>query len=378
MTHLRQRRSHFLFARAPMRETLPFWDLPPAWEPARQAAREGGTLLVLGGSDLGKSTLAAILASAAVEAGRATAVVDSDVGQSSFGPPACVSLARVRKPLGSLSELTPEALDFVGATSPVGHLLGFLSSVEAMVDAARLGGAETVVVDTTGLIAGPIARALKGQKIRRLDPDALVALQAEEEIEHLLAPYRARSRPRVLRLRPSRSARPRSREQRAEHRRRAFATYFAEGRVVGLDWKRLPMENTAWTTGEVLTGPLRAHVETALGCKLRYAERSSEGLFVIISDPADRAGVRELQESYGPATRVVEAGLLENLLVGLLGERGETQSLGIITGLDFRAARLEVLTPCAAPEQVRALRLGSLQLGRDGRQLGWLEAGELG
>jgi polynucleotide 5'-hydroxyl-kinase GRC3/NOL9 len=335
-------------------------------------------LLVLGASDSGKSTLTAVLASAAVEAGRATAVVDSDVGQSSFGPPACVSLARVTAPLASLSELAPAALDFVGATSPVGHLLGFLTSVEAMVKAARAGGAETVVVDTTGLIAGPIARGLKGQKIRRLDPDVVVALQAEEEVEHLLAPYQARSRPRVLRLRPSRLARSRSREQRAEHRRRAFAAYFAEGRVAGLDWKRLPMENTAWTTGEVLPGHLRAHVETVLGGEVRYAERGSEGLFVITSGPPDRTGLRELQESYGASTRVVEVSLLQHLLVGLLGERGETRSLGIITGLDFRAARLEVFTPCAEPERVRALRLGTIQISREGTQLAWLEPGDLG
>jgi len=354
------------------------WDLPPSWQPALQAAREGGVLVVLGASDAGKSTLTAVLANAAVEVGRTVAIVDSDVGQSSIGPPACVSMARVPGPFTSLSELHPDALDFVGTPSPVGHLLGFVSSAQAMVQAARATGAEAALVDTTGLVAGPIARALKGNKLRLLDPDVVIALQAAEEAEHLLAPYHNRTRPQVLRLTASRQARPRSREQRAANRQRAFASYFDGGRVAGLDWKRLPMENTAWTTGEVLPGHLRAHAETVLGCEVLHAERGSDGLFVITGGGADRAGLQELKDSYGPSTRAVDIALLQNLLVGLLGERGETLALGILEGVDFRARQVEVFTPLVEAARVGAVRLGAIQLGRDGTQLAWLEPGDLG
>jgi polynucleotide 5'-hydroxyl-kinase GRC3/NOL9 len=358
-------------------EVRPGLEIPEAWGPAREVAREGGVLLVVGASDLGKSTLAAVVAREAVEAGRGVAVVDADVGQSSIGPPGCVSWAWVERPITALSELTPEGLDFVGTPSPVGHLLGFVTSTVRMVEAARAAGAGTVVVDTTGLVAGPVARALKGHKIRLLDPEAIVALQAEEEVEHLLSPYRARPRPRIIRVKPSRLARVRSREQRTEHRRRAFAAYFRDGHAVGLDWKRIPMENTAWTTGEVLPGHLRAHVETVLGSEVLYAERGSEGIFVVTAGGVERRGTLELRDSYGAATRVVEEGRLRNLLVGLLGEKGETRALGILERVDFRARRMEVFTP-GDGEGVRGVRLGAIQVARDGTQEGWVEAGELG
>ncbi len=354
------------------------WDLPPSWQLALHAVREGGVVVVLGASDAGKSTLIAVLANAAVEAGRAVAIVDSDVGQSSIGPPTCVSMARVPGPFTSFSELHPDALDFVGTPSPVGHLLGFVSSAQAMVQAARATGAETVLVDTTGLVAGPIARALKGNKIRLLDPDVVIAVQVEDEVEHLLAPYRSRTRPQVLRLTASRQARPRSREQRAANRQLSFASYFTGGRGVGLDWKRLPMENTTWTTGEVLPGHLRAHAESVLGCEVWHAERGSDGLFVITAGGADRAGLQELKDSYGPSTRAVDIALLQNLLVGLLGERGETLALGIVERVEFRARQMEVFTPLTDAARVCAVRLGAIQLGRDGTQLAWLEPGDLG
>jgi len=354
------------------------WDIPSSWGPAQQAAREGGLLLVLGASDSGKSTLTAVLANVAVAAGRATAIVDSDVGQSSIGPPTCVSMARVLQPIAALDQVRAEALDFVGTPSPVGHLLGFVASAQAMVRAARNTGPDTILVDTTGLIAGPLARVLKGNKIRLLDPDIVIALQLEEEVEHLLAPYRAYARPQILRLAASRKARSRSREQRAANRQRAFASYFRGGRVIALDWKRLPMENTAWTAGEVLPGHLRAHAETVLGCEVLYAERGSDGHFLITAGRADRLGLQELKDSYGASTRAVEVGLLQNLLVGLLGPSGETRALGILEQVDFRAQRLEVFAPVPEVESICGIRLGAIQISRDGTQLAWLEPGDLG
>ena len=354
------------------------WDVPPSWAPAQQAARGAGLVLVLGASDSGKSTLTAVLANAAVAANRATALVDSDVGQSSIGPPTCVSMARVREPVAALSQLNAEALDFVGTPSPAGHLLGFVTSAQAMVRAARGTGAETILVDTTGLIQGPLGRTLKGSKIRLLDPDLVIAVQVEDEVEHLLAPYRASARPHVLRLAASRKARSRSREQRAANRQRAFASYFRGGRVIALDWKRLPMENTAWTTGEVLPGHLRAHAEAVLGCEILHAEQGSDGFFLITAGRADRFGLQELKDSYGASTRAVELGLLQNLLVGLLGSRGETRALGILEQLDFRAQRVAVFAPVPEVESICGIRLGAIQISRDGTQLAWLEPGDLG
>jgi polynucleotide 5'-hydroxyl-kinase GRC3/NOL9 len=342
-----------------------------------EAARAGGVLLIIGAVDSGKTTLAAVLASAAAEAGRVAAVIDADTGQSSIGPPTCISMARLSRPVTGLEELRADAIEFVGSPSPVGHLLAAAAGAHVMARAAREAGAETLVVDTTGLISGGVARALKSAKVQLLRPDYLIALQTEDEVEHLLAPYRHRASPRIIRLSRSRRVKVRTRDERAARRQRRFAAYFARGRSIEVAWDQVPMENTAWTTGEPAPGHIRSYAEERLECEVLHAESRADGLLVIVSGRPNAEGLRSLGRGFGGTARAIDAAVLDHLLLGLLGERGETLGLGILENVDFRARRLSVFTP-APLERVRALRLGSVRVARDGTELGWNDPGDLG
>jgi len=345
------------------------WDIPPPWKPALDAAREQGTFVLLGATDSGKSTLAAILANEAHQAGRAVAVVDADIGQSSIGPPACVGMARLTARIASLDDLRLEAIDFVGACSPARHLLQCTTSASAMAAAARLSS-ETLIVDTTGLISGAFARALKGAKIRMLDPDFLIAVQAEDEVDHLIAHYGTRARPKVLRLPMSRAVKERSREERASRRQRKFAAYFAGAKTIELAWQDAPVENSPWTSGEPAPGHIRAYAEECVACEVFYAERGPDGIFLMVSGQPEEVGLRTLGEGFGANASVIETSALDRLLVGILGQRGETLGLGILEELDFRRRRSTIFTPLTDLQAARGLRLGSIRIARDGTQLG--------
>jgi polynucleotide 5'-hydroxyl-kinase GRC3/NOL9 len=361
-----------------MKTARPSLDIPLSWKPALEAARAGGTLFLIGATDSGKSTLAAVLANEARASGRRVAVVDADMGQSSIGPPACVGMALVEQEIGCLEELSPAAVDFVGASSPVGHLLQAATSVAAMARAAREDGADTLIVDTTGLVSGGIARALKGAKIRLLDPEVVIALQEENEAEHLLVPYRARTRPRVVALPVSKAVRARSREERAANRQRKLGAYLAAGRVVELSWDKAPVENSAWTSGEPLPGHMCAYAEECVACEVLHAERRADGVFLIVRGQPEPVGLRKLAGSFGGTARAVEAASLANLLVGLLGARGETVALGILEVVDYRRRCTTVYTPLEEIEAVKGVRLGAIQLARDGTQLAAGEPGVAG
>jgi polynucleotide 5'-hydroxyl-kinase GRC3/NOL9 len=358
-----------------MAEPCSRWDIPSSWQPALEAARAGGAFLLIGTSDSGKSTLAAVLANAAHQAGRTTGLVDADVGQSSIGPPTCVGMARVTEPFDSLDDLRVEAIDFVGAPSPKGHLLQCATSTYVMTAAARAAGAETVVVDSTGLISGSFARALKSAKIRLLAPDFVLALQREGEVEHLVAPYDARPRPRVLRLRTSRAVKQRSRDQRTSRRQIRLGAHFERGRTVQLSWRQAPVENSPWTTGEPLEGHFRAYAEERLACEVLHLERVSDGLFAIVKGRVDPAGLRELSASSEGTARAVDLAALESLLVGLLDERGGTVGLGILEALDFKERAFTIFTPVGDERGIRGIRLGAIRVQRDGTELGWNQPG---
>jgi len=180
-------------------------EIPTGWREALTGiVAGGGVCMVVGAVDAGKTTFCAILAAEALKAGVKVALVDADPGQSDIGPPAAVGMALMKRTVGqelascpgAMESIPADALAFVGTTSPAGHLLQLTAATYDMVAQARAAGAGLIIVDTTGLVDGGFARALKAAKVDLLRPRHLVALQHKDEVEHLLAPYRKRDEPR--------------------------------------------------------------------------------------------------------------------------------------------------------------------------------------
>jgi polynucleotide 5'-hydroxyl-kinase GRC3/NOL9 len=327
----------------------------------------GGVCLLLGAVDTGKTTFCAALASAAAAAGRRVAVVDADVGQSDVGPPACVGMGFVTSPVERLAAVEPSALYFVGSTSPAGHLLPAVVGARAAVEAAQRGGADLIVVDTTGMVNGPLARALKLYKLDALRPDHLVALQRHHEVEHLLAPHLHQRRPALHRLPVSPRARGRSREQRAAVRQAAFRRYFRRAADIEVDLRRVAIQGSAWRSGERLSGHLTRYLADQLG-PIAWAERDADGVFVVLAPGAGSINTAALGDAFPDApVRIVRAEDFDRVLVGVIGAEGETVGMGILTHTDFGAGRLALHTPVREGERIAALRLGSLRVAEDYR-----------
>lgn len=194
-----------------------------------RAVRAKRTVLLVGGLDTGKTTLARMLLQAAVEAGRLSAFLDADVGQKSVGPPATVTLKMVR----TAADLEPEVLalsdglSFVGSTSPQGHLLPVVTGVANLARRGREGGADFLVVDSGGLVSGIYGQILKYHKIEMLQPDLVVGLQRGEELQPLLGVIQRFFHSEVVPLGVHPGVVPTTVEQRAENREDAMRRYFS-------------------------------------------------------------------------------------------------------------------------------------------------------
>jgi polynucleotide 5'-hydroxyl-kinase GRC3/NOL9 len=194
-----------------------------------QAVRTKRTVILVGGLDSGKSTLSRALLRAAVDAGRPAAFVDADVGQKTVGPPATITL----KMIGGQGDLEPaslaqeDALSFVGSTSPDGHLLPVVTGVASLYRRALDGGADFVVVDTSGLVSGVYGQILKYHKIEMLRPDLVVGLQRGEELLPLLGVVQRFFRTEVVPLGIHPDVVPTTVEQRADNRERSMRAYFS-------------------------------------------------------------------------------------------------------------------------------------------------------
>jgi polynucleotide 5'-hydroxyl-kinase GRC3/NOL9 len=208
----------------------------------------GGVVLFLGRSDAGKSTRIHELAERVTAHGRSAAVIDADLGQSTYGLPTTLNLIRFTVDAG---RSRPEVIAtfFVGAISPVGHLLQTLVGCRRLLDRALQLGVGVILIDTTGLVEGPLAAEFKLQKIEVLHPTHVLALACGNELDPILNACSQRQDLIVCRWPIAAAARTRSVEERRTNRQEKYRRYFAEAtrRRFSLDavevWGRFPHLN---------------------------------------------------------------------------------------------------------------------------------------
>ncbi|MHB8731767.1 MAG: Clp1/GlmU family protein [bacterium] len=285
-----------------------------------------GIVMMLGATDVGKTTTATRLAGAAVRAGVPAAIVDADTGQSDLGPPAAVGWGPVRGAVRWMSGVPLAGLWFVGETAPQRVHRHLVEGTLALTGQARRQGAQIVVVDTTGWIEGAGAVAAKLRKIRRLAPRHLVAIQRDREVEPILAQV-----PRgtvVHRLRPAAAVRRRAAQERRALREAKFAGYFAGSAPLVLDFDDITPQRDTF-----------------------YRERRVPPSRVLAEVPPEA---------------------LRHLLVGLADRRGTIKAMGTVADVDPVLRRIAFVAPPVPLRAVRVVQWGILRVTPGGREAGRL------
>lgn len=332
-----------------------------------------GTTLLLGGTDVGKTTFTRLLANRLIAAGEHVALLDADLGQSEIGPPTCVGLAFPTKPFASLSELTPNALAFVGRTSPVGSLLEYTAAIVRLAKMAQQGH---LIVDTSGYQYGMGARTLYHTLSDLLQPVHIVALQRRGELAPILTPLSHRNVtlhtppvPEEIAQKPA--------QLRKIRRTMKFATYFQNVEQHTYSFEEVGLFGTWLGGGTPVPAHILKFINQAFGQNYRvyYAETYGHdlGLMLHRSLPSDFSPLSiVLQHLKAKSVTLTIAPQLKHLLLGLEGGDGKLLGLGLLETLDFRRRRFGVLTPIRSPSVVRAVRFGGLRVLPDGTDLGSL------
>ncbi|MCG6917230.1 MAG: hypothetical protein LJE89_06745 [Deltaproteobacteria bacterium] len=211
-------------------------EIPSSWEEL-DLSELSGTLMVVGSSDVGKSTFSRYLFKRLCTIYPRVAYLDGDPGQSTLGPPTTMTLAMAENGDNSFPPRGRRWQAFVGSVSPLGNMLAVLICAARLMEAAQKAGAQVVIYDTTGLVEA--ARGgihLKLAKIDLLRPKVLFALQRNQELQTLLLPLRRKSRMLVLEFSPSSSAQRRDTSVRKAHRAAQFAQYFTNSSQLQVNW----------------------------------------------------------------------------------------------------------------------------------------------
>jgi polynucleotide 5'-hydroxyl-kinase GRC3/NOL9 len=198
-----------------------------------------GTIMIVGASDTGKSTLARYLFQALCRRDLVVAYLDLDVGQSSLGLPTTLNVALAgRADCDRFPPGGPHIGYFVGATTPRGHMLPAVVGAYRLQQEALAHGAGAIVVDTTGLVdRAQGGKALKEWQIELLAPDVVVGLQRDRELEPILWPLRRDGRTQSVELPVSPYVEGRGRQARIARRRERLAAYFGDARRHSLSLK---------------------------------------------------------------------------------------------------------------------------------------------
>jgi polynucleotide 5'-kinase involved in rRNA processing len=311
----------------------------PNWETVLPAlAKRPGVTMFLGASDTGKTTRLRCAATYLARAGLLPlAIVDADIGQSTIGPPTTVGLTLVTKenlPDLLSDRLACNAMRFIGALSPVGHLLQTIVATKMLVDKALRRGARAVLVDTTGLVGQNVGFQLKLNKIELLEPRHIVVLQRERELEAVLSVVAHRPRLAVHRLAVSSQVRTRSAAERYRYRSDRFAVYFRSATRVQLETRKLFILSPS-------AGP---------------SKLAEESLSPVIS-----LGSFSSQNIVG-------------CLVGLNNASDETLALGLLVRVTHHGQKMDVLTPVRNFSRVRVVRLTNIRLAQSGEEFGRLDS----
>ena len=143
---------------------------------------ESGVVMLIGGPDTGKTTLAKFLLRDALARARSVAFVDADIGTSTVGPPACVGLKWIKSAHDFERLYEADELRFVGSTDPQGVILPHVVAAGTLVDVARRS-ADFIVLDTTGMVQGVVGQTLKYHLMEVCDPAIVLVMQRGSEME---------------------------------------------------------------------------------------------------------------------------------------------------------------------------------------------------
>ena len=351
--------------------------IPIQWTAAMRRIIERSKPVVvaaMGETDSGKSTFCTILANHSLDAGYTTAVIDKDLGQSELGPPTTIALGYVRSPILTLGEVPIVDAHFVGSTSPAGFIHRIIVGLRRLVDRALDDGEEVVIVNTSGWIHGWEARELKSTLMHSVNPDIVVAIQKNAELEHALRSINGVNGHEVLRLPSPPSLRSRSREDRKNLREASYVRYLKDATTRTVSLEKVGLHYCLYSTGfEVPENEIR-DLETRLGSPITYCEKGSDFMLIITEKklkPSEEQ-IAAIRYDYAREEVVVlPSGEERGLLVGLAGRERNFLGIGVVQKLDYPRRIMQVYTP--TKEEVGGIYFGQIKLREDGQELAKLE-----
>jgi polynucleotide 5'-hydroxyl-kinase GRC3/NOL9 len=284
--------------------------IPASWRRAAAALKEmqEGKVIILGATDVGKSTLCVYLVNKLLDYLQNLRVIDADIGQTDLGPPTTIARATPLQPIASLPELTPDARLFIGHTSPSYVQRKLIQGIQKL---SAIGDGSLTIINTDGWVAEREAILYKIDLITNVNPDLVLGLEYGDELQPILAGVRAHS----MKIEAAKNALGRSRSDRRDIRVSSYRR-FLEGAVTSTVYLRK----------------------------------------VQVSVPSN------LPSATAPNSRK-----LRNLIIGLLDQDGYLMQVGILVDIERDALRIY----SKPAREIHQIEVGFVKISTSGSEIGF-------
>ena len=134
------------------------------------------TVMLVGDTDTGKSTLSIYLANMAIRNGLIPSIIDGDIGQGDLAPLTAIGAAVLSKQLVDLRDVNASQFEFIGGISPIGFESLIAKKLRSILDRIRTSSlVDICIVNTDGYVRNS-GLQYKAMIAEELQPDAVICL----------------------------------------------------------------------------------------------------------------------------------------------------------------------------------------------------------
>ena len=179
---------------------------------------------------------------------------------------------------------------------------------------------------------------------------------------------------KVLRMPVSPKIRYRDQTDRKFLRESMLSKQLSGSDTITFHFKEVSFLNSFLNTGEIVSGTLSEKISEIIGYVPKYIELCHD-IIIIAEDaetPLSENMIEKFQEEFPHLPiQIINAGIIENVLVGLLDFQNTFLGYGVVTNIEFFKHQISIYTP-VSKETIASIQFGSFKVSQDGQELCWI------
>ncbi len=353
--------------------------MPGDWIPiAQEILHQNDTVIVLGKTDSGKTSIILLLAHYLVRRNRKVGLIDADIGQSTFGPPGTIGMLILDSQQLKSGIIPSDNNVFIGAISPEKCIEDFIGGISQLNRICHKDAVDIILIDTSGLVEGSVGIYLKSSLIKKIKPSNLIALQFCKELEPILRGFEYQTPIHIFRLKPYQDISKKNWRERKTHRMKRFRMYFREATLMDFNFSEIQFKGIYYGQGQLWEKKKIEEINQRYQIEVISAETINDRIILILESQQNipsRDIIANIKKDFAIQHIILlTQPWFKYLLISFNNREGLSNGLGIIKEINFQQKHLKSYIPGnISLNHIVEIKMGQLKVKPDGIELPFME-----